>query len=141
MAERDARARTVVVGAAIIEDGRLLAAQRAAPSSLAGGWELPGGKVDPGEAEEAALIRECREELAVTVKLIDRIGDDWPLGEAGVLRVWTARLIEGRPRALEHLALRWLGPHELDDVAWLPGDLPVVDAVRPHLLRGPAGRG
>ncbi|MDX6738627.1 (deoxy)nucleoside triphosphate pyrophosphohydrolase [Actinocorallia sp. A-T 12471] len=125
----------VVVGAAIIEGGRLLAAQRAAPSSLAGGWELPGGKVDPGESDEAALIRECREELAVTVKLLDRIGGDWPIGEAGVLRVWTARLIAGRPVALEHSALRWLGADELDSVAWLPGDLPVVDAVRPRLLR------
>ncbi|GAB2812845.1 (deoxy)nucleoside triphosphate pyrophosphohydrolase [Actinocorallia aurea] len=132
MAERGAQ---VVVGAAIIENGRLLAAQRAAPSSLAGGWELPGGKVDPGESDEAALVRECREELAVTVKLVARIGGDWPIGAAGVLRVWTARLIAGRPVALEHSALRWLAPDELDDVAWLPGDLPVVDAVRPLLLR------
>lgn len=123
----------IVVGAAIIEDGRLLAAQRALPASLAGGWELPGGKVEPGEPDESALVRECREELDVTVKLLDRIGGDWPLGENSVLRVWTARLVEGEPRALEHSELRWLKDDELLDVDWLPGDLPVVEAVRPYL--------
>jgi 8-oxo-dGTP diphosphatase len=51
-----------------------------------------------------------------------------------VLRVWTAELVEGSPRPLEHLALRWLAPHELYDVAWLDGDLPVVAAIRPLLL-------
>ncbi|GAA3199829.1 (deoxy)nucleoside triphosphate pyrophosphohydrolase [Actinocorallia longicatena] len=125
----------IVVGAAIIDGGRLLAAQRALPASLAGGWELPGGKVDPGESDEAALVRECREELDVTVKLLDRIGGDWPLSENSVLRVWTARLVEGAPRALEHSELRWLDDGALLDVAWLPGDLPVVEAVRPYLSR------
>lgn len=128
----------IVVGAAIISGGRLLAAQRAAPASLAGGWELPGGKVDPGESDEAALIRECKEELGVLVELTDRVEGDWPLGEGKILRVWTARLAAGEPVALEHTALRWLAPDELGDVAWLPGDLPAVEAVRPHLLS--AGR-
>ena len=123
----------IVVGAAIISDGRLLAAQRAAPASLAGGWELPGGKVDPGESDEAALIRECKEELDVLVELLERVEGDWPLGEGKVLRVWTARLSQGEPVALEHMALRWLAPAELGDVAWLPGDLPAVEAVRPYL--------
>jgi len=123
----------IVVGAAIISEGRLLAAQRAAPVSLAGGWELPGGKVDPGESDEAALIRECKEELGVMVELVHRVEGDWPLGENKTLRVWTARLTEGEPEALEHLALRWLASDELDDVAWLPGDRPVVEAIRPYL--------
>src|SRR5215467_10554281 len=54
----------LVVGAAIIARGRLLAAQRADPPELAGGWELPGGKVEPGESDQEALVRECHEELA-----------------------------------------------------------------------------
>ncbi|WP_422100063.1 (deoxy)nucleoside triphosphate pyrophosphohydrolase [Thermomonospora catenispora] len=124
----------IVVGAAIIRDGRLLAAQRAEPARLAGGWELPGGKVDPGESDEDALIRECLEELGVKIRLTGRVGGDWPLADAGgVLRVWTARIVEGEPTALEHSALRWLTEAELYDVDWLPGDLPVVDALRGRL--------
>jgi 8-oxo-dGTP diphosphatase len=124
----------VVVGAAIIRAGRLLAAQRAEPPRLAGGWELPGGKVDPGESDEDALVRECHEELGVKIRLGVRIGGDWPLSDEGsVLRVWTAEIAEGEPAALEHLALRWLGPAELYEVGWLPGDLPVVEALRDHL--------
>jgi 8-oxo-dGTP diphosphatase len=126
-------ASVIVVGAAIISGGRLLAAQRAEPAELAGGWEFPGGKVDPDESDEAALIRECEEELGVTVKLTARVGGDWRLGEGSVLRVWTAEIVDGVPRALEHLALRWLTAAELYDVDWLPGDLPVVDAVRTRL--------
>ncbi|MFF5260673.1 (deoxy)nucleoside triphosphate pyrophosphohydrolase [Actinomadura viridis] len=129
----------VVVGAAIISGGRLLAAQRAEPPELAGGWEFPGGKVDPGESDEDALVRECHEELGVKIALDVRIGADWPLSLGGVLRVWTAGIAAGEPRALEHLALRWLGPDELYDVEWLPGDLPVVEAIRPHLLGGVEG--
>jgi 8-oxo-dGTP diphosphatase len=123
----------IVVGAAIIDNGRLLAAQRAAPSEHAGGWEFPGGKVDPGEDEQDALVRECREELGVKVRLRERVGGDWPLTPTAVLRVWTAELVDGTPRPLEHLALRWLAAHELYDVAWLNGDLPVVAAIRAHL--------
>ncbi|HEU5157953.1 MAG TPA: (deoxy)nucleoside triphosphate pyrophosphohydrolase [Streptosporangiaceae bacterium] len=125
----------IVVGAAIIAGGRLLAAQRADPPELAGGWEFPGGKVDPGEADEDALVRECREELGVEIKLGERVGGDWPLTATTVLRVWTAELVEGTgtPRPLEHLALRWLAADELYDVAWLAADLPVVAAVRDRL--------
>jgi 8-oxo-dGTP diphosphatase len=125
----------IVVGAAIIWDGRLLAAQRSEPPELAGGWEFPGGKVDPGEADEDALIRECREELGVAIKLRERVGDDWPLTATAVLRVWTAEIVEGVPQPLEHLALRWLTFEELYNVPWLDGDLPVVDAVRPLVAK------
>ncbi|MES9608854.1 NUDIX domain-containing protein [Actinomadura sp. NPDC000929] len=117
----------VVVGAAILAEGRLLAAQRAEPPHMAGGWELPGGKVDPGESDEDALVRECHEELAVKVRLGRRVGGDWRLSGRAVLRVWTAELVEGEPQALEHLQLRWLAPSELHDVNWLPGDRPAVD--------------
>src|SRR5690348_17387017 len=103
---RPGGAMTLVVGAAIIRDGRLLAAQRAEPAALAGGWEFPGGKVDDGESDQEALIRECEEELGVRVALLDRIGGEWPLGPQTLMRIWTAELVEGEPRALEHLALR-----------------------------------
>ncbi|MCU0264707.1 MAG: NUDIX domain-containing protein [Actinomycetia bacterium] len=124
----------VVVGGALVRDGRLLAARRSRPAGLAGGWELPGGKVEPGETEAAALRRELAEELGVEATLGVRVGGDWAL-DAGVLRVWLAEPGEAeQPRPLEqHDALRWLTVAELDDVAWLPGDLGPVRAVAPHL--------
>ncbi|WP_405141681.1 (deoxy)nucleoside triphosphate pyrophosphohydrolase [Sphaerisporangium sp. NBC_01403] len=126
----------IVVAAAIVEGGRLLAAQRAGPPEMAGGWEFPGGKVDPGESDHAALIRECQEELGVAIEVGDRIGGDWPLSPGYVMRVWLARLISGVPHPHEHLALRWLGPDELFDIPWLPADLPIVRAVQDLIPEG-----
>jgi 8-oxo-dGTP diphosphatase len=126
--------RQVVVGAAIIADDRVLAAQRSAPAALAGRWELPGGKVEPGETDEAALLRECREELGVDIILGARVGRDWPIGEHGILRVWLAGIVAGELEPTEHASLRWLAPYELHDVDWLPADLPVVERLAGMLL-------
>jgi 8-oxo-dGTP diphosphatase len=117
-----------VVGAAILDDqGCLLAARRSEPPGLAGGWELPGGKVEPGEDERSALVRECREELGVVIELLRRVGGDWQMSGDAVLRVWTARVVQGVPRAREdHSELRWLEPGQWLDVQWLTADLPVV---------------
>lgn len=132
---------TVVVAAAILDrqDGRLrvLAAQRSEPPALAGCWEFPGGKVEPGEAERDALVRECHEELDIDIVLGERLGHDLPSADGrAVLRVWVARVCAGEPRAVEHLAIRWLTAEQLYDVRWLPQDLTLVDLLRP-LLRGP----
>jgi len=119
-----------VVGAAILDGDRLLAARRLEPPELAGGWELPGGKVDPGETDEEALVRECREELGILIRLLDRVGGDWPMGTTAILRVWTAEVVEGTPQPLEdHSELRWLEPSQWYDVDWLAADLPVVRAL------------
>ncbi|MEV7012501.1 (deoxy)nucleoside triphosphate pyrophosphohydrolase [Streptosporangium sp. NPDC051022] len=127
----------VVVGAAIVDgNGRLLAAQRADPPELAGGWEFPGGKVDPGEDDRTALIRECQEELGVVVEAGEQVGGDWPLAGGYVLRVWLAEIVAGEPVAREHLDLRWLTMDELYDVQWLPADLPIVRAVQGRLDGG-----
>ena len=128
---------TVVVGAAILDGDRLLAARRTEPPALAGGWELPGGKVEPGEDDRAALVRECREELGVEITLGARVGEDWPMSGDALLRVWIATVVAGVPCPLEdHSELRWLAPHEWYDVAWLAADLPVVQAVRRQLGLG-----
>jgi len=125
----------IIVGAAIIDDGRVLACQRAQPPEMAGKWEFPGGKVDPGESEEQALVRECQEELGVDVAVGERVGDDIAmLNGAAILRVYTATLLGGaRPVALEHSDLRWLGAAELHSVPWLPADAPIVHALEPLL--------
>lgn len=125
----------IVVGAAIVSGGRLLAAQRSEPPELAGWWEFPGGKVEPGEAELDALVRECKEELGVEVAITGRIAGDWPLKPGYVLRVWTAVIVAGDPQPLEdHSALRWLAADELYDVPWLPADLPVVAVLVGRLM-------
>jgi GTP-binding protein len=132
----------VVVGAAVVRDGRLLAARRTEPAHLAGGWELPGGKVEDGESDEQALVREIREELGVQVVLGARVGGDWPLGRY-VLRVWLATVADGAEPipAEQHDAVRWLDPADIDAVGWLPGDREPAHAAAAVLLGRGAGCG
>ncbi|MBA3280214.1 MAG: (deoxy)nucleoside triphosphate pyrophosphohydrolase [Geodermatophilaceae bacterium] len=125
-----------VVAAAIIRGGKVLAAQRSSPPALAGLWEFPGGKVEPGETEGQALIRECQEEIGVLVTPQCFLGEvPNPYGRGGV-RLWSAVLCkpdEAQPVALEHLELRWLGASDLGSVQWLPGNRQFEAAVRPLL--------
>ncbi len=132
LAERslELREARVVVGAAIVRDGRLLAQQRSYPESQAGKWELPGGRVEDGEKPEEALARECVEELGVTVAVAEQVGPDVPLKKDLVLRIFAAGLDGGEPEALEHNAVRWLTAAELPGVDWLPADRVLVPALQ-----------
>jgi 8-oxo-dGTP diphosphatase len=126
----------VVVGAAVVRDGRVLAARRTRPAAAAGRWELPGGAVEPGEDEATALARELREELALDdVGVGERVGPEVALPGERVLRIRVCRAA-GEPTALEHDALRWLGPDELDGIDWLDADRAVLPALA-ALLRPP----
>src|SRR5690606_37423325 len=106
----------VVAGAVVddLDDPRLLlGARRATPASLAGRWEFPGGKVEPGETPEEALHRELREELGVRVGLgVELLGPDdclWRLSDQYVMRLWFAEVLEGEPEPIvERDELRWL---------------------------------
>ena len=131
-----------VVAAVIVDDldqpTRLLAARRSAPVALAGRWEFPGGKVEPGEEQLAALHRELGEELGVTVAVGGEFpgpdGGAWPITTKHRMRIWFARLRDGEPEPLEdHDELRWLTAAELDDVPWLDGDVQIVTALHDHL--------
>ena len=122
--------RVGVVGAALVRDGRVLASRRTEPPRLAGMWEFPGGKVEDGESDEQALLRELREELEVEASVGVRLGGDLLIGDTAVLRVYLCRLVSGEPALVDHDEHRWLAHHELDDVAWLPVDLPLLDELR-----------
>ena len=128
----------VVVGAAVIDHGRLFTARRTAPPALAGLWEFPGGKVEPGEDERIALARECREELGWTVEVGPRLGPDIPLSGGAIFRAyqcWLSAVVA--PRLVDHDEARWLGPDELFDVPWIPVDLPLVTLVGQLLAADP----
>jgi 8-oxo-dGTP diphosphatase len=119
--------RRVVVGGALLSAGRLLAARRTAPAALAGRWEFPGGKVEPGESEPDALVRELREELGVRVSPGGRVPGEWDLGGDFVLRVWTAAIVSGVPSALQdHDELRWVTPAEAAELDWRAPDRPAL---------------
>jgi 8-oxo-dGTP diphosphatase len=126
-----------VVGGALLRDDppRVLASRRTEPARLAGLWEFPGGKVEPGESDTAALERELREELSVEVSVGARLGDDLPIGDTGVLRVYLCRITAGEPALVDHDEHRWLTADELDDVRWIPVDLPLVAELRRLLTR------
>jgi 8-oxo-dGTP diphosphatase len=125
-----------VVAAAIVRAGRVLAARRAGPPEVAGGWELPGGKVEPTETAAAAVVREVREELGCDVRVDGQLGGQAAVRPGYDLTVHLASLVAGEPVPHEHGALRWLAPEELDEVAWLPADRPFLPALREILLNG-----
>lgn len=112
----------IVVAGAVLRAGAVLVAQRLRPPDLAGRWELPGGKVGPGETEAAALARELAEELAIVVDVGERLGDDIALNDTTTLRAYRVHLTHGDPDPRDHQALRWLTADELDDVDWVPAD-------------------
>lgn len=126
---------SVVVGAAIVRDGRVLAAQRRRPASCAGRWELPGGGVEAGESEADALARECREELDLRVTVRERVGPEVRLPDGRVLRIHHCRA-EDDPTPREHDALTWVGPDQLHDLDWLDTDRAVLPALAELLGTG-----
>jgi 8-oxo-dGTP diphosphatase len=125
----------IVVAAAILRDGELLAARRCDPPQVAGRWELPGGKVEPGESADRALVREVAEELDCQVTVEEWLDGTQPISGGHLLRAAVCRVEAGPPRlGADHDELRWLTPERLDTVDWLEPDRPFVAAVRERLL-------
>ncbi|WP_119166958.1 8-oxo-dGTP diphosphatase MutT [Algihabitans albus] len=125
----------LVAAAALVDpDGRVLIARRPPGKSMAGLWEFPGGKVDPGETPEAALVRELREELAIEtqnsclapVAFASHGYDDFHL----LMPLFACRVWKGRPEAREGQQLAWVVPVRLADYPMPPADLPLIPLLR-----------
>jgi 8-oxo-dGTP diphosphatase len=121
----------IVVAAALVDpDGRILLQQRQAASSMAGLWEFPGGKIEPGETPEQALIRELAEELAIGVDqacLAPATFASAALGDRHLLLLlYVCRKWRGVPQPLAADALRWVRPAQMHTIAMPPADVPLI---------------
>ena len=104
--------------------------------ALAGRWELPGGKVEPGESPQDALVREVFEELGCVIEVCGWLGGEAVVRPGTVLRAARARLVSGEPTPREHDAVRWLAADELAGVRWLPADVLFLAELRELLASG-----
>jgi 8-oxo-dGTP diphosphatase len=123
--------RTVQVVAAVLydEQGRVLVTQRPAGKALAGLWEFPGGKLEPGESAEQALRRELREELGIEVQAsrpLLELQHEYPERHVQ-LSVWVVNRYTGAPAGMEGQPLQWAHPAALRGIGLLPADLPIID--------------
>ncbi|GAA3802820.1 (deoxy)nucleoside triphosphate pyrophosphohydrolase [Nocardioides panacisoli] len=124
-----------VVGAILVDEGRVCAARRTYPPELAGLWEFPGGKVHEGETPAAALRRELREELAVEATIGEQLGT-WPIDDRYELRLFLATITSGEPTPdTDHDEVRWLEADQLETVDWLPSDRAALATVARGLRR------
>jgi mutator protein MutT len=122
-----------VVAAAVTDaDGRVLIAQRPPGKHLAGSWEFPGGKLEPGEGRVPGLARELREELGITIgqpRPLIRVRHTYPYGEV-LIDMWVVSRYHEEPQGLDAQALRWCHQDELATADLLPADRPIVRALR-----------
>ncbi|MDR3225835.1 MAG: (deoxy)nucleoside triphosphate pyrophosphohydrolase [Clostridiales Family XIII bacterium] len=124
--------RISVVGAILLQSGKILAAQRGY-GDYAGWWEFPGGKVEPGEEPEAALKREIKEELDAEIR-IDRYFEttEYDYGDFYLsMRCYLCTLAPGEEVSLlEHLSAKWVGRDEVHTLKWLAADIPVIESLQ-----------
>ena len=120
-----------VVGAVICVDGTILCAQRGPDGALPGLWEFPGGKIEPGETPQDALVREITEELLCEIRVgpqIETTTYEYDFGKV-TLTTFYCDLIAGEPELTEHSEVVWLRPGELEKVEWAPADIPAVSRI------------
>ncbi|MDD7505184.1 MAG: (deoxy)nucleoside triphosphate pyrophosphohydrolase [Actinomycetaceae bacterium] len=113
-----------VVGAAIVREGKILCAQRGSGKSLSGYWEFPGGKIEDGESEQEALMREIREELRCEISIGRKVASTrfaYDFAEVE-LNVYLAQLRGQEPDNTEHKQLAWVAPDQLSRLRWAPAD-------------------
>lgn len=123
--------KTVSVVAAIIKDGEKILATQRGYGDFKGGWEFPGGKVEPGETPEAALIREIKEELDTEIavdKYIHTVEYDYPTFHLS-MKCYVCHVVEGALVLNEHDASKWLTKETLYTVDWLPADQEIIPKI------------
>lgn len=123
--------RIEVVAAIIRHEGRILATQRGY-GDFKDGWEFPGGKMEPGETAEEAVVREIREELKVEIvpeRLVTTVECDYPKFHL-TMHCFLSSIRSGTVSLVEHEAAKWLKPDELDSVDWLPADVEAVQLLK-----------
>ena len=122
---------TEVVAALIWDKDQFMICQRPAHKARGLLWEFVGGKVEPGETKEQALVRECREELAVAISVGEAFMDvthEYP--DLTVhLTLFNATIAEGEPQKLEHNDIRWITPSEIPNYAFCPADVEILKAI------------
>ena len=122
---------TDVVAALIWNKGRFMICQRPANKSRPLLWEFVGGKVEPGETKEQALIRECKEELDIIIEVRDvftEVVHEYP--DITIrLTVFNARIAEGTPKLIEHNDLKWITPDEIPQYEFCPADVGVLEEI------------
>ena len=124
--------KTYHVVAAIIKQGDELFATQRGYGDYKDGWEFPGGKIEAGETPEQALVREIREELAMTIEVNRHVVDvsyDYPKFHLE-MACFLCSIVDGKPHLIEHEAAKWLATADIDSVDWLPADILVVDALK-----------
>lgn len=134
---------TAEVVAGLIRDGeRILICQRPAGKARGLLWEFPGGKVEAGESKEAALVRECREELGVTLK-VGKVYAEFTHEYPDVtvrLTLFEARIGEGVPRNIEHADVKWIKPEEITEYPFCPADKEICGKISKSVVGRPRAK-
>ena len=127
--------KTIRVAAAVIRKGNRIFATQRGYGEFKDGWEFPGGKIEPGETPQEALVREIREELETEIRvgdLIDTIEYDYPAFHLSMDCFW-CEIVEGSLELKEHEAAKWLDRESLYTVDWLPADVGLVEKIRQRM--------
>lgn len=126
-----------VVGAVIVDSGKVFCAQRGSDKTLPEFWEFPGGKIEKGESPEEALKREIYEEMQCEIEVGKKVEHTIYEYDFCIVHLTTyfCNLIKGEPVLTEHIDSKWVLPEELDQLDWAPADIPAIEKIQKEMLK------